>query len=189
MAQIFFLDTNVILDYLENRNQEVSDIISQLLLFHEKDKILLATSVFNVAELIDNEFQIRFIGACMTERMSGDEIISKLRDREQYRQIAEANKDKVEKKIRDFIFKNQIEVLSIPFNESRHYVELYNLIYNHQLRSQDALIVASAFLNSVTYFLTNDSDLVDTINRLLNTFNLRDKKQRDDFRDYVLKAI
>ena len=70
MAQMVFLDTNVILDYLESRNQEVRDIIAQLLLLYKKGRVILATSVFNVAELVDKEFQIRFIGVCVNERMS-----------------------------------------------------------------------------------------------------------------------
>ena len=190
MAQMLFLDTNVILDYLESRNQEVRDIIAQLLLLHKKGRITLATSVFNVAELVDKEFQIRFIGACVNERMSYDEIIGKLRrDRELYRQIAEKNKEKVEKKIRDFIFQKEIEVLSLSFNDPQQYQELYKLIYNHQLQPQDALIVATALSNNATYFLSNDSDLVNTIGELLNSFNLRNKVQRESFRNDVLEAI
>jgi predicted nucleic acid-binding protein len=60
MVQVIFLDTNVILDYLENRNQEVRDVIAQSLLLHKKGRIILATSVFNIAELIDQEFQNLF---------------------------------------------------------------------------------------------------------------------------------
>lgn len=190
MAQMAFLDTNVILDYLESRNQEVRDIIAQLLLLHKKGRITLATSVFNVAELVDKEFQIRFIGACVNERMSYDEIIGKLRrDRELYRQIAERNKERIEKKVKDFIFQKEIEVLSLSFNDPQHYQELYKLIYNHQLQPQDALIVATALSNNATYFLSNDSDLVNTIGELLNSFNLRNKVQRESFRNDVLEAI
>ena len=190
LAQVVFLDTNVILDYLENRNQEVRDIVAQLLLPRKKGRITLATSVFNVAELVDKEFQIRFIGVCVNERMSYDEIIGKLRrDRELYRQIAEKNKEKVENKIRDFIFQKEIEVLSLSFNDPEQYQELYRLIYNYQLRPQDALIVATALTNKATYFLSNDSELVNTIGELLNSYNLRDKVQRRSFRNDVLEAI
>ena len=190
MGDVLFLDTNVILDYLEKRNQDVADIVAQLLHFHGKNRIIVATSVFNVAELIDAEFQIRFIGECINERMSGDEIISKInRDREMYKQIAETSKDKIANKIHDFIFKKQIEVFSLVFSESKHYDELYKLIYDNLLRPQDALIVAAALSNSATYFLSNDSDMVNAIGKLLNVFNLRDKVQRETFVNSVLKAI
>jgi len=190
MTQIVFLDTNVILDYLENRNQEVRDIIAQLLLLHRKGRIILATSVFNIAELVDKEFQIHFIGTCINDRMSYDEIMSKLkRDRKLYKQIAEKNKDKIEKKIESFIFKNKIEIFTLSFNNPQQYQEIYKLIYDRQLRTQDALIVATALSNNATYFLSNDSELVNTIGDLLNSYNLRDKKQLENFRDSVVEAI
>ena len=190
MTEKIFLDTDVILDYLENRNQEVRDTIAQLLLFHKKGHVVLTTSIFNVAELIDKEFQICFIGECMMEKMSSDEILNKLsRDKEFYRQRAKINKDRILKKINNFILKNGIEILFFPFSESQHYTELYELIYDCQLRSQDALIIWAALLNDVSCFLTNDSDLANSISGRLNTFNLRDVRQRETFRDYVLKPI
>ena len=194
MAQIVFVDTNVILDYLENRNQDVRDIVAQLLLLHKKGRVTLATSVFNVSELIDKEFEICFIGACVNERMSYDEIIRKLRgNKKLYRQIAETGKKEIEKKIKDFIFKNEIEVLSPSFNDSEQYQELYGLIYDHQLSSQDALIVLTALLSNVTYFLSNDSDLVDTISNSksldLYSCDLRNEVQRTNFRNSVVEAI
>lgn len=190
MAQIVFLDTNVILDYLENRNQEVRDIVAQLLLLHKKNKIALATSVYNLAETLDSEFQIHFIAACVNERMSCDEIVSKLRrDRKLYKQVAERNKKGITKKIDDFIFEKGIVALSISFDSSSQSDVLYKLIYDQQLRSQDALIVATAHLNDATYFLSNDSDLIVSIGELMNCYNLRDKGQRDSFRNDVLEAI
>jgi len=190
MADVFFLDANVLLDYLEKRNQEVMDVVAQLLLFQRKSKIIVATSVFNVVELIDTEFQIRFIGECINERMSGDEILSKLnRDKGMYKEIADTNKEKIATKINDFIVKNQIEILSLSFDESGRHEELYKLIYEKTLRPQDALIVATALANNATYFLSNDKELLDAIGKLLIAFNLRNKEQRETFRDNVLKAI
>lgn len=190
MGDVFFLDTNVILDYLEKRNQDVIDILAQLLHFHSKSRIVVATSIFTVAELIDTEFQIRFIGECINDRMSGDEIISKLnRDKEMYRQVSEKNREKVASKVKEFIAKNQIEVLSLPSSQAWDYEELYKLLYNNLLRTQDAFIAATAIANNVNYFLSNDTDLVNIMGKLLHTFNLRDKDQRETFRDSVLKAI
>lgn len=190
MGDVFFLDTNVILDYLEKRNQDVIDILAQLLHFHSKGRIVVATSVFTVAELIDTEFQIRFIGECINDRMSGDEIIGKInRDREMFREIAERNKEKVSSKVKEFISRNQIEVLSLPSDQVWDYEELYKLLYDRFLRTQDALIAATALANNVNYFLSNDGDLVNIMSKSLHTFNLRDKDQRETFRDSVLKVI
>jgi predicted nucleic acid-binding protein len=188
MVQIAFLDTDVILDYLENRNQEVRDIVAQLLLLHKKGRIVLATSVFNIAELIDKDFQIHFIGWCLKERMTYDEVISKLnRDEKLFREVSSRNKEEVEKRIKSFIFEKKIQILSLL--GEKEYEEIYNLIYEQNLRSQDALIVATALANKVTYFLSNDSNLTSRIGSLLDVYNLRDKNMQEAFRRNVLEAI
>jgi predicted nucleic acid-binding protein len=188
MVQVAFLDTDIILDYLENRNQEVRDIVAQLLLLHKKGRIVLATSVFNIAELIDKEFQIHFIGWCLKERMSYDEIMSKLnRDEKLFKEVANKNKEEVERRIKDFIFGKGIQILSL--SGEKEYEEIYDLIYKRNLRSQDALIVATALANKVTYFLSNDSNLTSKISDLLDVYNLRDKNMLEAFRRDVLEAI
>ena len=188
MVQVAFLDTDIILDCLESRNQEVRDIVAQLLLLHKKGRIVLATSVFNIAELIDKEFQIHFIGWCLKERMSYDEVMSKLnKDEKLFKEISNKNKGEIERRIEDFIFKKGIHILSLSGEEE--YKEIYNLIYERNLRSQDALIVATALTNKVTYFLSNDSNLVSRIGDLLDVYNLRDRKMLDSFRRDVLEAI
>jgi len=189
LVEVYFLDTNVILDYLEKRNQDVSDIVAQLLHFHGKGRIIVATSVFNIAELIDTEFQIHFIGECINQRMSGDEIIGRLsRDKAMYKQIADTTKDKIAKGIQEFLTRNNIEVLSLD-SKPQGLDDLYGLIYGNLLRPQDALIVACALSNNAAYFLSSDADLLDAIGERLNGFSLRDKKQRETFRDNVLKVI
>jgi len=186
--QIVFLDTNVILDYLENRNQEVRDIIAQLLLLHEKGRIILATSVYNIAELIDKEFEIRFIGWCLSERLSYDETINNLRRNEKlFREISSRNKGRIKRRIEDFIFKKRITILSLSGPDE--YEQLFNLIYERNLKSQDALMVATALANNVTYFLSNDSTLINKIGDLLDAYNLRDENLRKAFRENVLEAI
>lgn len=186
--QTVFLDTDVILDYLENRNQEVRDTIAQLLLHHKKGKIVLATSVFNIAELIDKEFEIHFIGWCLKERMSYNEAISKLRrDEKLFREISGRNKNDIEKRVENFIFKNNILVFSLSGTEQ--YKELYDLIYRLNLKSQDALVVVTALTNKATYFLSNDSNLTNKIGDMIDTYNLRDKNLREAFRSSVVEAI
>ena len=188
MTQIIFLDTDVMLDYLENRNQEVRDIIAQLLLLHKKGRITLATSVFNIAELIDKEFQIHFIGWCLNERMSYDETISKLRrDEKLFSEVSEKHKKQIERKVKKFIFKNEIAILSLSGNEE--YEQLYDLIYKRNLRSQDAFIVATAIANKATYFLSNDARLISKIEDLLDSYNLRNERMQKAFRNDVLEAI
>lgn len=188
MMQMVFLDTDVILDYLENRNRDVQDIIAQLLLLHKKGRIILSTSIFNIAELIDKEFEIHFIGWCLNERLSYDETISKLnRDEKLFREVSERNRKEIERRVEDFISKNEIRILSLT--EMGEHKGIYDLIYRQNLKSQDALVVTAAVANKSTYFLSNDSNLTTRIADLLDTYNLRDRNLRDAFRSNVLEAI
>lgn len=187
MVQTVFLDTDVILDYLEKRDQEVQDTIAQLLLHHKKGKIVLATSVFNIAELIDKEFEIHFIGWCLNERMSYDEINKLRRNEKLFREISERNKKDIEKRVENFIFKKGILIFS--FSGTEQYKELYDLIYRLKLKSQDALVVTTALANKATYFLSNDSDLTSKIGDMIDTYNLRDKNLREAFLSSVVEAI
>lgn len=194
MAQIVFLDTNVILDYLENRNKDVRDIIAQLLLFHKNGSISLATSVFNVAELIDKQFQIQHMGSLLAEKLSYDEIIKFRGKKKEFRKASVKYKDKIEKKIRQLIFEHDIEILELTISdetEMSSYDELYTLIYKHQFSSQDALIIGTALLHKITYFLSNDDDIVQEINNhnLIDAYNLRNPTQLDDFRNTVLESL
>lgn len=199
MPQIVFLDTNIILDYLEKRQQKVGYIIQRLLDFHKKGTIVLATSIFNVAELIDKEFEIKFFGKLILERLSFDEVLKRKNDKKLFREISIEHKKQIEKGVKKFIFDNNIEILSFAFTkmgeeinqESGSYEDLYNLIYEHQFSSQDALIIATALSNDVTYFLSNDGDIVTQLNNngLMDAYNLRDEKQREEFRDNVLDTF
>jgi len=183
-----FLDTDVILDYLENRNQEVRDLIAQLLLLHKKGRIIVATSVYNIAELIDKEFEINFLGWCINNRMSSDEAFSKLRrDEKLFKEVSSKNRENIEKRIKNFIFGKQIEIFSL--SGTKEYEQLFDLIYQRNLKSQDALIVTTALVNKATYFLSNDSRFLSKIEDLLDSFNLRNPKLREEFRNSVLEAI
>lgn len=201
MSQTVFLDTNVILDYLESRNHEVRDIVAQLLLFHKNDRIVLTTSVFNVAELIDKEFEIHHIADLLSQKFSYSEILRQRGDKKGYRETAARCKDLVKEKVRNFIFSWEIKVLSLPFPITEDgeasetgvesYEELYNLIYENQFSSQDAFIIATALSNRVTYFLSNDDDIVRQIGErnLIDAYNLRNESQREDFRNTVLDTL
>ena len=113
------------------------------------------------------------------------------------------NKGKIEKKIKNFIFGKKIEILTLLISniengnteinekENKSYEELYDLIYNYQFSSQDALIIASALSNKVTYFLSNDGDIINQINNnnLMYAFNLRDQGDRKHFKNNFLDTL
>lgn len=188
MTQSVFLDTDVMLDYLENRNKDVSDVIAQLLFLHNTSKLYVVTSVFNIAELIDKEFEIHFMGWCLGEKMSADEALSKFKKNGPFvKTISQGYKSSIEKRIQSFIFENKIGLLTFPTDYQ--FQELYDLIYNRQIKSQDAVNVATASSCKVTYFLTNDSDLTEKIGDLFDVYRLREKPLRESFRDTVLESF
>ncbi|KXA92558.1 hypothetical protein AKJ64_02850 [candidate division MSBL1 archaeon SCGC-AAA259E17] len=113
MPQTVLLDTNVMLDYLENRNSEVQDIVATILHFHNRGAIEVATTVFNIAELIDKLFQIYVIGNLMSERLSYDEIQKKKGDMVLFRDVSENNREKIRKEVRNFIFGKDIRILPL----------------------------------------------------------------------------
>lgn len=188
MVQRIFLDTNIMLDYLENRNAKVRDLIALLLSLHERNRIIMTTSSFNIAELIDKEFEIQFSGWCFNQKMSFDEIHRQKNNDEFFRTICKSNKSTIEKRVTDFIFKNEIEILHLNIEEQ--YQEVLNLIYQFNLSSQDALIFATAKSNNVTYFLSNDSDFIKKIGEghPFYIYNLRNNEERDSFKNSVLEA-
>ena len=188
---IVFLDTYIILDYIEIRNREVHELLSTLFLLHQKNKIRLATSIFNIAEVIDKEFQIHFIGEFLKEKLSYDEIAKKRGDRKEFRRISKKFQEDIEKKVRKFIFEKGILIFSLPLETEEDYQELYNLIYEYQFSSQDALIILTALKNNVTYFISNDHEIVQKINDngWMYVYNLRDEDQRKEFKNSFVEAL
>ena len=191
-VQTVFLDTCVMLDYLENRNEDVRDVVAQLILLHENGQIALVTSTFNMAELIDKEFEIHFIGALVSERFAYDEIAKERGNRKHFREVADRNRGRIRERITGFISKG-ILLLYPEFStdmEAAEYDDLYRFIYELQLRSQDALIALTAVRNNVTYFLSNDAELVRVLNEngLIDAYSLRDPGQRQAFKDNVISS-
>ena len=188
---VIFLDTNILLDYLENRDKEVKNLLKKLIRLHRRGKIILATSIFNIVELIDKEFEISFLGWCQRKRLSPDEAYRRVRAKGDrlFLQVAEDKRERIKSKISKFIEDNDILLLSFSSNDERGCDNVFNVVYEYKLSSQDALIVATAVINGVNYFLSNDNELITKVDSLFNCFNLRDERQRRVFNDNVLKVL
>ena len=190
MIPRIFLDTNVILDYLEGRRQEVKQVVRRLLEMHEKGTVELATTVMNVAELIDKEFEIHFLNQCLSEKMTSDEIYRKMRDRQRtnkaYVNFVNEHRSKVGDKVEAFIAKNGIGIVA-PDGDWKE--DFYMLVQERRVQTQDAFIVATILSADADYFLTNDEELRQLVEDLINTYNLRRPEQLEDFRNSVLEAI
>lgn len=191
MVDIFFLDTNILIDYLENRDEEVSDVVSKLLLLNKNGKIILATSIFNIAELLEKELEIAFYGQCIKRKMSSDEIYRQARSRQTFFEEAlEKCRSKLESKVRKMIETNDITLLYLP-EDVQHLEQVCDLGVNNYISSQDVMIVTTALANKATYFLSNDKELVKKLsqNGSLYVFDLSDERQRETFLDTVLETV
>lgn len=191
MIDIFFLDTNVLLDYLEKRHKEVYGVVFELLRLSREGKIILATSIFNIAELLEKELDIAFYGKCMRKKMSFDEIIRLARSKGgSYEKTLENCRGGLESRVKKLIENNDILLLSLPENIDL-LEQVCDLGVNNYLSSQDVMIVTTALTNSVTYFLSNDQKLVKKLdqNGSIYVYNLRKDDQRETFCNTVLKVV
>jgi predicted nucleic acid-binding protein len=186
MAQVVFLDTKVLLDYLEGRDEAVKEIVERLLNLHNNGRVILSTSVLNIAESIDKEFDIHFGKWGLTQKLAFDEIQKLRKNRQKFADVAKDNR--VREKIEAFASKNEVAIYSVP-PEIEQCDQLYELIYRYQLESQDALIVSAALTNNATFFLSNDSALIRKTRDILDGYNLRDEGSRNAFLKDVLEAI
>jgi len=186
MVQVVFLDTNVILDYLEGRDEAVRQIVERLLDLHKNGRVVLATSILNIAEFICKEFDLHFGKWGLAQKLAFDEIQKLRKNRKIFADVTKDNS--VREKIEAFAYKNGVALYSVP-PEVDECDRLYELIYRYQLESQDALIVAAALTNNATYFLSNDSMLVKKTSDILDGYNLQNEQSRNTFLKDVLEAI
>ena len=191
MIDTFFVDPNVLLDYLEKRHKEVYRVVFELLRLSKEGKIILATSIFNIAELLEKELDIAFYSKCMRKKMSSDEIIRLARNKgDSYEKTLEKCRGRLESRVKKLIEKNNILLLSLPENIDS-LEQVCDLGVNNFLSSQDVMIVTTALANSMTYFLSNDQELVKKLdqNGGIYVYNLRKDDQRETFCNTVLKVI
>jgi predicted nucleic acid-binding protein len=142
--------------------------------------------VLNIAESIYNEFDLHFGKWGLSQRFAFDEIRKKRRNWDLFADVTKDNK--VKEKIEAFAYKNGVALYSVPpdFEECDR---IYDLIFKHQLESQDALIVAAALANNATYFLSDDSPLIKKTSDILYGYDLQNEQSRNAFLKNVLEAI
>lgn len=163
-----FLDTNVILDYLESRDDVVRHLVEMMI---RGRYIRVATSFFNLIEVIDKEKDIITIGKLLLKRFSFDEI-SKMRGD---RSINDDEKGTIADKINKFVKDIDEEIYTL---DEKGYNKAMELIQEMDLQSQDALIVATYLTieEGANFFLSNDSNLIKVLkgNNIFDCFNLKE---------------
>jgi len=179
-----FIDTNIMLDVIENRNRDVKQFVSQLIKHHKKGDIQLTTSIYNITELLDKEFEISYFLECMKEKLSGDVIIRRRGTRGFYCERTIRNKDKIIKKVNNFLKKSELEIYTstLPIEEQD---TLYKLLGDRGIRSQDAIIISCALHNESDYFFTSDGNLKNALPEIIYAYDI----SREEDRDTILRTM
>jgi len=179
-----FLDTNIMLDVIENRNKEVKQFFNQLKKRHKNGNIQLSTSIYNITELLDKEFEISYFQECMKEKISGDVIIRRRGARVFYCERSIRNKDKIIERVNNFLENSEIHIhySTLPIEEREM---LYNLLGDRGIRSQDAIIISCALHNESDYFFTGDGNLKNALPDIIYAFDI--SKEQD--RDTILRTV
>lgn len=184
---IFFLDTNVILDYIENRNRYVKGILDQMIKYKDKGLLAMSTSILNIAETLDKSIEINYMVYCFNNKMSMDETRKNKGNYSFYKEIAGKNRSKIELSLQEFIAKTDLQILSIPYDGRME--DISELLCSNCIQSQDATMVAAALYHESDYLITADQNLINSLENKIYTFNFTKKEQRDTFRQRVLMAL
>jgi len=179
-----FLDTNIILDVIENRNKEVKQFFNQLTRRYKNGEIQLSTSIYNITELLDKEFEISYFQECMKEKISGDVIIRRRGSRAFYCERSIRNKEKIVERVNNFLEKSELHIHSstLPMDEREM---LYKLLGDRGIRSQDAIIISCALHNEADYFFTSDGNLKNALPDIIYAFDI----SREQERDTILRTV
>jgi len=181
---VVILDTNILLDILEKRNEKVVDFYKKCLLqFNKKGIITLGTTIYNIAEVLDKELELNFQMELLKRRLTADEILRTSRNRQQLsRELNSMNEElrekfykKINKKL-ETILKN-MKIFGLDEVTPDDYAVLHDLILNGHLQSQDAMIVLTAYkareYSSLSSLITKDGYLVDSplVNRYIEMYH------------------
>ncbi|OQX22683.1 MAG: hypothetical protein BWK75_00125 [Candidatus Altiarchaeales archaeon A3] len=97
-----YLDTNILLDYLRDRDKSTFDFIKTA----KEKEINFVTSHFAIFEVLDLEAQDKFIFKELKNKKSFDEIRRNLR----YRDLTERELENIYKKVRKNLFYGDISL-------------------------------------------------------------------------------
>ena len=181
---VFIADTNVLIDFVEKRDEDVVNSLKLLMHFSKKDMLILGTTVYNVAEFIDKMNGFVMAMRLFKKRYSPDYIIRTSNNKSQYARIIAREKiDEIKFKIdvlkKIWIVYENFVIFSPSFSDSEIIEEislLERLAVDDFVRSQDAIILhlvsrINAASNFGAYFLTRDGYLLDVASSYVYSLN------------------
>ncbi len=147
----FYLDTNVILDYIEQRRNDSIYFFEKIV---RTEGWSCCTSYFTILELIDQEQQLRHLGNLLTKRRPLDEIIrmkqKKLNQDERSEAIAKV----------DTFFEKYMDNLDIFSLNDDSWDFTIKIMDQLDISAPDALHLTVAIEANVDIFVSNDSDFI-----------------------------
>ncbi len=149
---IIFFDTNLLLDYIDERRDNISKSIMDKLFISSNYEI--STSLYNIVEVVDKLKEITTIKNLVNEGVSFDELLRKRKENKLY------------KKDIDYISENVSNLLKMieiyMIKRKRDIEDIIDIAINYKFKSQDALIIFT-YLSIPTndkVFFTKDKELV-----------------------------
>ncbi|VVB85907.1 PIN domain protein [uncultured archaeon] len=157
----FYIDTVVFLDFLEGRKEKSIQFITNLL---DDDDWIGYTSWFTLLELIENkQVMMHMMKLALDEHLTLNEIVRK---REQRRLSEEPLKYAVD--VVDRLFKNN--KINIDTPKENVFSRAKQLQSKINISAKDVIHVATALENKCDFFITGDTDLINTLkeSRIIN---------------------
>lgn len=153
-----YVDTNVILDYIRNRNHDSVLLLETI----KRKKIRCWTSYYTILELMDREQENKWIWKRVQTGITLDDFL-----RHRYpRKLSEAELHDVYNEVEDKFLKPFVDTdifnVMVPFEESWDLV--LKLLQRSNFSIGDAFHVDAALGSGCNIFITNDSGLVRMIN-------------------------
>ncbi|NJE26615.1 hypothetical protein E3E22_08300 [Thermococcus sp. MV5] len=186
---ILVLDTNVLLDYIEKRDEKIVHFINKdLKPLAKKNKLTLGTTIYNVAELLDKEFEINLQLNLIRKRLSADKILNISKNKQRTISYITRSNDshswvlsKVQKRIWRIL--SMLEIFYVAEISERDYTILEKLVLEGILSSQDAMIILTTIKlgENYVYFLTGDQGIIKSpvANDYLEIFDSKNEQHRE----------
>jgi predicted nucleic acid-binding protein len=161
---IVFLDTPLLIDYIENRDREIAHFVQNLI---DSEKIQVSTSIYNIIELLDKIQEIRHMGKLLLKKYSFDEIV-----RNRRKKLSKTEREDILKEIGEF----RDKLIIFQIDTDKGYQKVIDLLAEIDLKSQDALIVGCFDASEARMFLTKDSELVSNIKvKIKEVYDVKNK--------------
>jgi predicted nucleic acid-binding protein len=153
-----YLDTNVILDYIRNRNRDSVVLLDTI----RRKKLRCYTSYFTILELLDRGQEDKWIWKRVQQRESLDDILARRYPRELTKdELKAVFKELNEKFLKPFV---DTDIIHVMIPSDLVWDSILKFLQRWNFSIGDAFHVGIATNTNCNIFISNDSNLVKMIN-------------------------